>query len=345
LRSLHGRYKWDYPKTLNLWPFMGPVGDQFHPKGLPYCIEQDGQVLLEGEFPSWQWTGHWGADTLEIPLPITATGQISFHTSLDYTLGQDAVSGLAQVTAEFDPALEDPNPPALTAFQILADGRPTDEAEGPVEVRFVLTDTMRVKSVLLEADFGEGYVPYPPESDLDSYSVVLPASEPWSQVALRLTAEDISGNRLIYEADPAYVVPPTRLYFPLVAKDYTPSPEPTLTEYDLPDPSSSPEFIAVDGQGEIWFTEAGTNRIGRLLPADGQFTEWTVPTADSGPAGIALDAEGMVWFAESWGGKIGRLDPTTNAATRMVEAQELGPPVPRTYEVTEWPLPDSLVST
>ncbi len=78
---------------------------------------------------------------------------------------------------------------------------------------------MRLESVLLEADFGEGYAPYPPESDLGGYSVALPASEPWSQVALRLTAEDISGNRLIYEADPAYVVPPVRAYIPLVTKE------------------------------------------------------------------------------------------------------------------------------
>ncbi len=98
----------------------------------------------------------------------------------------------------------------------MADGRPTDEAEGPVVVQFALTDTMRVESVLLEADFGEGYVPYPPESDSDVYSVVLPASEPWSQVALRLTAQDTSGNRIIYEADPAYLVPPIRLYLPLL---------------------------------------------------------------------------------------------------------------------------------
>ena len=234
LRSLQDRYQWDHPKTFNLWPFMGPVGDQFHPKGLPYRIEQDGQVLLEGEFPSRQWTEHWGADTLEIPLPITITGRISFHTGLDYVLGDEATPGQAQVTAEFDPALEDPNPPALTSFQVLADGAPTDEAEGPVVVRFALTDTMRLESVLLEADFGEGYVPYPPESDFDGYWVALPASEPWSQVALRLTAEDISGNQLIYEADPAYVTPPIRLYFPLVGNDYTPPPKPTLTEYDLP---------------------------------------------------------------------------------------------------------------
>jgi len=325
LRSLQDRYQWDHPKTFNLWPFMGPLGDQFHPKGLPYRIEQDGQVLLEGEFPSRQWTEHWGADTLEIPLPITVTGRISFHTGLDYVLGDEATPGQAQVTAELDPALEDPNPPALTSFQVLADGMPTDEAAGPVVVRFALTDTMGVESVLLEADFGEGYVPYPPESDFNGYWVTLPASEPWSQVALRLTAEDISGNQLIYEADPAYVVPPIRLYFPLVGNDYTPPPKPTLTEYDLPDSSSSPEFIAVDEQGGVWFTETSANCIGRLAATDEQITEWTVPTADSGPAGIALDAEGMAWFAESQGGKIGQLDSTANA-------------------VAEWPLPDSTLS-
>ena len=109
----------------------------------------------------------------------------------------------------------------------------------------------------------------------------------WSQVALRLTAEDISGNRIIYEADPAYLVPPILLYFPLVTMNAEPPQKPILTEYDLPDPSSYPKFIALDEQGEVWFTESSTNRIGRLAPPEEEITEWTVPTAESGPAGIA----------------------------------------------------------
>lgn len=172
-------------------------------------------VPLGGEFPSRLWRQDWGADTLEIPLAITVSGQISFHTSLDYVLGDEATPGQAQVSATFDPAAEDPNPPALTAFQILEDGRPTDHAVGPVELRFAVTDTVGLAFVALEADFGEGYVPYPPVPGLDDFRVTLPAARPRSEVSLRLTAEDMAGNRLAYEARPAYVVPPSRLYFPL----------------------------------------------------------------------------------------------------------------------------------
>jgi len=42
-------------------------------------------------------------------------------------------------------------------------------------------------------------------------------------VALRLTAGDTAGNRLVYQADPGYVVSSFRAYLPLVMRDYTPS--------------------------------------------------------------------------------------------------------------------------
>jgi hypothetical protein len=187
---------------------------------LPHRIEQDGQVLLEGDFPASWWNEYGIAPReLEVSLPITVTGVITFHTSLDYVVGSKVITGQAEVMATFDPTAEDPNPPSLTAFQVLAGGVPTDQAAGPVQVRFVVSDTVEVASVLLEAAWGEGNVPYPQDPPYGEHVVDLPAARQGSQVGLRLTVEDTAANRLIYQADPAYVAPPVRLYLPLVLKD------------------------------------------------------------------------------------------------------------------------------
>lgn len=103
--------------------------------------------------------------------------------------------------------------------------------------------------VLLEADFGDGYAPYPSEPGCEACRVDLPAGRRGSQVALRLTVEDTAGNRLRYEARPAYVVPPIRSYLPLLVVNAEAPQAPTPTEYDLPDPTAYPRFIA-DGLQE-----------------------------------------------------------------------------------------------
>ena len=66
--------------------------------------------------------------------------------------------------------------------------------------------------------------------------------------------------------------------------------------------------IAVGPDGDVWFTEAGPNKIGRLS-ASGTFVEYDIPTAGSFPYGIAVAADGSVWFTEKEVGKIGRIVP------------------------------------
>src|SRR5919204_3218853 len=48
---------------------------------------------------------------------------------------------------------------------------------------------------------------------------------------------------------------------------------------------SGPESITLGPDGNLWFDEFWTNRIGRLTPS-GSLTEFAIPTADSGPRGI-----------------------------------------------------------
>src|SRR6059036_3246439 len=56
-------------------------------------------------------------------------------------------------------------------------------------------------------------------------------------------------------------------------------PSDQFTEYAIPTPGASPSEVAVDPAGIVWFTDAGTNQIGRLDPATGTITERRPSTA------------------------------------------------------------------
>src|SRR5712691_646208 len=61
---------------------------------------------------------------------------------------------------------------------------------------------------------------------------------------------------------------------------------------------TGPESITAGPDGNMWFDEFWTNRIGRLTPA-GALTEFPIPTPNSGPRGIVAGPDGNMWFVES----------------------------------------------
>ncbi|TMC35943.1 MAG: hypothetical protein E6J28_11210 [Chloroflexi bacterium] len=61
---------------------------------------------------------------------------------------------------------------------------------------------------------------------------------------------------------------------------------------------TGPESITAGPDGNMWFTEFWTNRVGRLSPS-GSLTEFSIPTNDSAPRGIATGPDGNLWFVES----------------------------------------------
>ena len=67
--------------------------------------------------------------------------------------------------------------------------------------------------------------------------------------------------------------------------------------------------IAVDPSGNVWFTDYGHGKIGRLNP-NGTSVEFPIPTANSGPRGITLGGDGAMWFTETNTNKIGRITST-----------------------------------
>src|SRR5260221_4694496 len=81
-----------------------------------------------------------------------------------------------------------------------------------------------------------------------------------------------------------------------------------ITEFALPKAGSAAAGITAGPDGNLWFTEAGTAKIGRITPA-GAITEFPVPTAGSQPNGITAGPDGNLWFTEQNGNKIGRITP------------------------------------
>jgi len=86
----------------------------------------------------------------------------------------------------------------------------------------------------------------------------------------------------------------------------------SFVRYHVPTQLSSPYQVAVDGSGNVWFTEIDGGKIGEITP-QGAIREYKVPTGVSagsgtsltGPAGIAIGKGGMVWFTQVYADSVG----------------------------------------
>ncbi|OJH39536.1 virginiamycin B lyase family protein [Cystobacter ferrugineus] len=80
-----------------------------------------------------------------------------------------------------------------------------------------------------------------------------------------------------------------------------------ITEFPLSRPGARPHVIVTGPDGALWFTQWGSNHIGRMT-TKGAVTEYAIPTAQAEPHGIAVGPDGALWFAEE-AGQIGHLVP------------------------------------
>jgi virginiamycin B lyase len=70
---------------------------------------------------------------------------------------------------------------------------------------------------------------------------------------------------------------------------------------------ANPLGITAGPDGNLWFTEYGGNRIGRITPL-GVVTEFSAGiSAGAGPSFITAGPDGNLWFAEYGGNRIGRI--------------------------------------
>jgi streptogramin lyase len=79
-----------------------------------------------------------------------------------------------------------------------------------------------------------------------------------------------------------------------------------LREYALPSANSQPLGITLGPDGNLWFTEAATSRIGSISPS-GTIHEYQLPLA-SAPSAIVAGPSRTVWFTVATG-YIGRISP------------------------------------
>jgi streptogramin lyase len=130
------------------------------------------------------------------------------------------------------------------------------------------------------------------------------------------------------------VAPDDTIWFAEQAANYLGHYDPATRHYQLyplpwltvPDPGqpkqiqslpSAPNELALDGHGEIWFTEFNADRLGRLDPRTGHIWQYALSAQASVqtlyPYGVTIDRQGMVWFSEAGTNQLGRLDPSTGA--------------------------------
>lgn len=78
-----------------------------------------------------------------------------------------------------------------------------------------------------------------------------------------------------------------------VGLDFPMMTPPKVTEFPLT-PISNPATIVTGPDGNLWFTEAGRNAVGRMAP-DGTLTEFELSGAVVIPLGIAAGSDGNLW--------------------------------------------------
>jgi streptogramin lyase len=93
----------------------------------------------------------------------------------------------------------------------------------------------------------------------------------------------------------------------------------TITGYTLyPVPSGQNSWQITKGpDGNLWFTEYLSNKIGEINPTTHAITEFTTPSTGSGPRGITTGPDGNIWFTEFSAGKLGMINPTTHMITEF----------------------------
>ena len=111
----------------------------------------------------------------------------------------------------------------------------------------------------------------------------------------------------------------------LITTTYVPG---TFTEYPLP-ASSFPTQIVEGPDGNLWFTEQGTDKIGRMTPS-GTLTEFPIPNSNVMPYGITNGPDGNLWFTnfpagDATAGAIGRI--TTAGVITLFSAPGLHVPL------------------
>jgi hypothetical protein len=79
--------------------------------------------------------------------------------------------------------------------------------------------------------------------------------------------------------------------------------------------NSAAAALTTGSDGNIYFTEPGSNQVGEFNPSTHRFATYAIPTTNSGVTGITTGPDGNIYFTESAANKIGEVVLTTGTAT------------------------------
>ena len=89
-----------------------------------------------------------------------------------------------------------------------------------------------------------------------------------------------------------------------------------VNEYPL-DGGAQQQGIIAGPDGNLWFTEPSTGKIGQINPTTHAIMEFPILTPTGGPDEIAKGPDGNLWFTENNADNIGMINPTTHAVAEF----------------------------
>lgn len=79
-----------------------------------------------------------------------------------------------------------------------------------------------------------------------------------------------------------------------------------VTTFPAPSVAVTGQDVTTGPDGNLWFTEPGVGRVGRITPA-GAVSEFPLPQGRSASGGITTGGDGNLWFTET--DRVGRITP------------------------------------
>lgn len=107
----------------------------------------------------------------------------------------------------------------------------------------------------------------------------------------------------------------------------------SLVRYDITDAQftefqlgKQPADVAIDANGDPWFTSPNDQTVNRLDPATGAIAASFAVPGGLSPRSLAIAADGQVWFTSRFVPQgVGRVDPTTGVVTVFPTPSNPGP--------------------
>src|SRR5262249_37058930 len=90
-----------------------------------------------------------------------------------------------------------------------------------------------------------------------------------------------------------------------------------VAEFAIPTGNGQPTGITAGPDGNIWFTETNSNKIGLVNITTHAVSEFAIPSSGGHPVYITGASDGNLWFTEAGTNKIGTVNLPDNTITIM----------------------------